>query len=156
MDEVSVVYYDEQRNEILTGHRNGAICIWNWPISTIIQINCISHYYSNSNKIIFSLKAYSLIYKIKLNYYLSFRGYSPNFTLQGWCFFVKFSFDSFSSIDDLFAISLRRPIRVQFSHATNQAGLRYRVLCLHTHSPNHHLAHSVNFVAAVHQKASHH
>ena len=29
MDEVSVVYYDEQRNEILTGHRNGAICIWN-------------------------------------------------------------------------------------------------------------------------------
>ena len=29
IEEITVVYYHEQRNEILTGHRNGSICIWN-------------------------------------------------------------------------------------------------------------------------------
>ena len=29
IEEITVVYYDELRNEIITGHRNGSICIWN-------------------------------------------------------------------------------------------------------------------------------
>ena len=28
MEEISVVYYDEQRHEIITGHCNGSLCIW--------------------------------------------------------------------------------------------------------------------------------
>ena len=28
MQEISVIYYDENRHSIITGHRNGSICIW--------------------------------------------------------------------------------------------------------------------------------
>jgi len=30
MEEISVIYYDEQSHEIITGHKNGSICLWNW------------------------------------------------------------------------------------------------------------------------------
>lgn len=29
MEEISVIYYDELSHEIITGHKNGSICIWN-------------------------------------------------------------------------------------------------------------------------------
>ena len=28
MEEISVIYYDENRHQIITGHKNGSICIW--------------------------------------------------------------------------------------------------------------------------------